>query len=243
MTFNNLSALSELGLNEYEIKAYIAILSEGIVVARKVSEISTIPYAKVYQVLDTLIAKGLIIGDESRPKRFYAVDPSEGLQKRLTILEEQWKLEQEHRKELVKQLTPMLTQLYEQSGQIFKREETVYTITGSINIYGRINKLLPRVKKNIILIGDAKSSFFRKVYKSVKSLTGIELIILTNDQSIKGDVTKIMPISDKTIILILDKLAMFQITRVDDDYTAVLNQISSIVDMEYNMYSKLISGD
>ncbi|MFV2016899.1 MAG: helix-turn-helix domain-containing protein, partial [Candidatus Heimdallarchaeota archaeon] len=43
--------LSELGLNEYESRAYLTVLEAGIVVAREISDRSGIPYAKVYQVL------------------------------------------------------------------------------------------------------------------------------------------------------------------------------------------------
>ena len=82
--------LNELGLNEYESRAYLTVLEAGIVVAREISDRSGIPYAKVYQVLENLSQKQLIIADESRPKKFRSRNPSEAFKERLESIENEW---------------------------------------------------------------------------------------------------------------------------------------------------------
>lgn len=52
--------LKEIGLTEYECMAYLALVKYGELTAGQVSENTSIPYSKVYTVLDSLEKKGWI---------------------------------------------------------------------------------------------------------------------------------------------------------------------------------------
>ncbi len=56
-------ALREIGLTEYETMTYLALVKAGELTANDVSNSTTIPYSKVYTVLDTLEKRG---GSKSR---------------------------------------------------------------------------------------------------------------------------------------------------------------------------------
>jgi hypothetical protein len=66
------STLLELGLNRYEARVYQALIAEGTSTAKTISNITGIPYGKVYEVINSLAAKGFSllhasgIGFESR---------------------------------------------------------------------------------------------------------------------------------------------------------------------------------
>jgi sugar-specific transcriptional regulator TrmB len=66
--------LVELGLNQYEAKAYLALLERDSLAAGEVAKISKIPRARSYDVLDTLVEKGLASLKPGRFKKYCAGD-------------------------------------------------------------------------------------------------------------------------------------------------------------------------
>ncbi len=56
-----IATLRKLGLNRYESKAYIALVSLGVTTAGKLAEKSGIPRAKVYEVLRSLERQGFAV--------------------------------------------------------------------------------------------------------------------------------------------------------------------------------------
>ena len=78
------AALREMGLNAYEIDSYLVLVSGGQMTAMEVSEQASVPYSKMYEVLNSLKEKGWIKSTESRPFKYYPVPPMEAT--RLTKL-------------------------------------------------------------------------------------------------------------------------------------------------------------
>ena len=71
------AALREMGLNAYEIDAYIVLLEGGQMTAMEISQQATVPYSKMYEVLNQLKEKGWIKSSETRPFKYYPVPPLE----------------------------------------------------------------------------------------------------------------------------------------------------------------------
>ena len=71
------SALHEMGLNAYEIDAYLVLLDVGQMTAMEISQQANVPYSKMYEVLNSLKEKGWIKSSESRPFKYYPVPPLE----------------------------------------------------------------------------------------------------------------------------------------------------------------------
>jgi sugar-specific transcriptional regulator TrmB len=74
---NTRVALREMGLNAYEIEAYIVLLEGGQMTAMEISHQATVPYSKMYEVLNSLKEKGWIKSSETRPFKYYPVPPLE----------------------------------------------------------------------------------------------------------------------------------------------------------------------
>ena len=74
-----IECLKSLGLTKYEALVYIALLKVVSATASEIHEISTVPRASVYPVLDQLQEKKLISVARSTPKRFAALSPAEGV--------------------------------------------------------------------------------------------------------------------------------------------------------------------
>jgi len=74
---NTKETLHELGLNAYEVDAYVALLESGQMTAMEISREATVPYSKIYEVLNSLKEKGWIRSSETRPFKYSPVSPLE----------------------------------------------------------------------------------------------------------------------------------------------------------------------
>ena len=86
--------LHEIGLTEYETRAYLTLLEHGVMTASGVSEFGGVPYSKVYETLNSLERKGWIEVEHGRPSRYFPKAPSEALEAarlRLTDMVNGWK--------------------------------------------------------------------------------------------------------------------------------------------------------
>jgi sugar-specific transcriptional regulator TrmB len=68
--------LLQLGLTEYETKAYTALLNMHLCTATQASERSGVPRTRIYQVLESLQRKGWVRVYSGVPLLFQAVEPS-----------------------------------------------------------------------------------------------------------------------------------------------------------------------
>ena len=74
-TILNPKDLENFGLSSYEAKVYVSMLPLGQTTAKDISNISNIPFGRIYDVLTSLENKGIIEKQDTRPKRYIAKDP------------------------------------------------------------------------------------------------------------------------------------------------------------------------
>ena len=72
-----LNKLKDFGLNSYESKLWVALLSRGVSTAGELSDISSVPRSRAYDVLESLEKKGFIVVKVGKPIKYLAVNPSE----------------------------------------------------------------------------------------------------------------------------------------------------------------------
>lgn len=76
--------LRDIGLSEYEARAYRTLLAMGATTAQELSDASQVPMGRVYDVLNDLETQGLVRSQNAaRPKRYVAVDPDDALDRLL----------------------------------------------------------------------------------------------------------------------------------------------------------------
>jgi len=76
-----LNKLKDFGLNSYESKLWVALLSRGVSTAGELSDISNVPRSRAYDVLESLEKKGFIIVKVGKPIKYLAVTPSEVIER------------------------------------------------------------------------------------------------------------------------------------------------------------------
>lgn len=76
-----LNKLKDFGLNTYESKLWIALLSRGVSTAGELSDIANVPRSRSYDVLESLEKKGFIVMKLGKPIKYIAVTPTEVLER------------------------------------------------------------------------------------------------------------------------------------------------------------------
>ena len=137
------SILREMGLNEGEIKVYLALLKNGPNLAGLISRITGIHRRNVYDITDRLIQKGVIGYIVKNNRRvFEAVNP----EKFLEIVKE--------KESLIREGLPMLKEMYSNEKE---REETKFYkgANGLKNIFE--DQLSGKKGSEILVLGASKS--------------------------------------------------------------------------------------
>jgi len=135
-------SLRSIGLTEYETLAYLVLVKSGELTAAKVSEQTTIPYSKVYSVLDGLERKGWIEISGGRPRKYYPRPPVEALEAERLRNENRF---EEFRETVVSELQP----LYERRD--VKEKPEIWIIRGLENIASIIKEIPGKVKRELMV--------------------------------------------------------------------------------------------
>lgn len=138
-------ALENLGLSTYEAKAYLALLSESPLTGYKLSKISGVPRSRIYETIEKLTAKGLILSQEGDTILLIPVSLESFLKKK----------EKESRQNLdfLKEVLPQLKKPAETQG--------IWTTSGQDRIFETINHVISQAKSHIYLVSfDSDIVFF-----------------------------------------------------------------------------------
>jgi sugar-specific transcriptional regulator TrmB len=170
-----INILKEFGLGEYEAKAYLALLERGKISARIVSEVTRIPYTKIYQVLQNLERFGFIISVSGKPRRHMAVSPKKALKKRMMQIEKEHEKENKKRETLKEKLVKELGSVFKDIGEEEIGEGGTWTIVGSVNVNSYIKSLFDNAKALRCTLSDLES--FVGNYKNEIKNTKAEILV------------------------------------------------------------------
>jgi len=134
--------LKSLGLTKYEALVYIGLLKVASATASEIHEISGVPRASVYTVIDQLLGKGLVSVSQSAPKRFAAFPPEDAIARLMSRIERD-----------AQYCRDVLSQIYrERTSLRTGAEELIWNIYGIENIRKRLIRMISGAKKEIRII-------------------------------------------------------------------------------------------
>jgi sugar-specific transcriptional regulator TrmB len=139
-------AIENLGLSTYEAKAYYALLSESPLTGYKLSKISGVPRSRIYETIEKLISKGMVLTQEGDTTLLIPVSLESFLEKK----------ERESKQNIgfLKEVIPQLKKPAEAQG--------IWTITGRDQIFETIKHLVSLAKSHIYLVSfDSDIPFFK----------------------------------------------------------------------------------
>ena len=148
-----LSKLKDFGLNSYESKVWVALLSRGVSTAGELSDIANVPRSRSYDVLESLEKKGFVVMKLGKPIKYIAVPPSEVVERvkkqiKVRAEEEQSVLDEIKESDVLEELNILHTNGIETQDP----SELTGSIRGRENIYTHLEYQLKQAKENFVLI-------------------------------------------------------------------------------------------
>jgi sugar-specific transcriptional regulator TrmB len=155
-----------MGLSAYEIDTYLILLEHGQMTAMEISKSASVPYSKIYDVLNSLKEKGWVKSSESRPYRYYPISPTEAVAVTRQKFEDKYQIWERsvteelqplyEKRELVER--PDILILHGQQAVLTKLEEVVRKATKEVMVAA------PTFAKPIVASAD---EFFEELKKTV----------------------------------------------------------------------------
>jgi len=169
---NTREILRGMGLNAYEIDAYIVLLEGGQMTAMEVSREASVPYSKIYEVLNSLKEKGWVKSSESRPFKYYPVPPVEAMAFTKLRLEDKY---QSWERAVAEELQP----LYEKR-ELVERAD-ILMLHGQQAVLAKLEEVLKKATKEVMV---AAPEFARPIMalaesllNGVKKAVGVKLMV------------------------------------------------------------------
>lgn len=182
-----LDKLKDFGLNSYERKLWIALLSRGVSTAGELSDISNVPRSRAYDVLESLEKKGFIVVKVGKPIKYLAVSPTEVIGRvKKKVIEEA-----EQRNKILSQLKESellgeLNSLHQEGIKLVDPTDKSGSFRGRDKVYEHLLMMVKNAKQSVTLM-TSKDGFARKhdtlatqLKKSAKNGVDIKISVPAN---------------------------------------------------------------
>jgi sugar-specific transcriptional regulator TrmB len=179
------SLLRDIGLKEYEAKAFVSIVQCGVCSADQVSKISHIPLTRVYETMQSLQKMGIVTVLNTRPKKYRLVSV-DALNNLIEHKKRLMKQELDRSETIIKEIKSMVPKA--SLGDSNEVREGFWIIKGREPSARKIIDEEKKAGKEILYFSDDFSWFpkFRKIFEArIKSGVAVKVLININDKTVK----------------------------------------------------------
>lgn len=220
-----LDVLKQIGLNLYERRLWLALLSRGNSTAGELSKISKVPHSRTYDILQSLADRGFILIQPGRPLRYVALKPSEAFERAKKKISEDAELAKERIANLQKSpILKDLEQIYKNSLKVTEPAQLSGVLHGRHAFHRQFGTLLDGAKRHVSIVGNA--SFLKEIAEkhgeTIKraARNGVKIRIvappnaeLDNDLGSVVDLKTSSKSTEMRLALIDDNHVMFALTN------------------------------
>lgn len=148
-----LNKLKAFGLNTYEAKLWMALLSRGVSTAGELSDIANVPRSRSYDVLESLEKKGFIMMKLGKPIKYVAVKPSEVLDRVKKRIENEAQTQTRMIDNIKNsEVLEELRVLHSRGIQTVDPGDLTGSIKGQNNIYTHVSSAIKNAEKSVIIM-------------------------------------------------------------------------------------------
>lgn len=145
--------LKDFGLNSYESKLWVALLSRGVSTAGELSDISNVPRSRTYDVLESLEKKGFIVVKVGKPIKYLAVPPAEVVER----VKKRVMFDAEQKNQTLSKLKDSevlgeLDSLHNVGVRLVDPTDKSASFRGREKVYDHLNMLVKGAKKSVHLM-------------------------------------------------------------------------------------------
>jgi sugar-specific transcriptional regulator TrmB len=139
--------LAELGLTGYEAKTYVALLRRESSTAAQAARVAKVPRQRVYDVLASLVEKGLAAARPGPVVKYVAEAPGDALNRLLSRRREELQELEQHTESLIETLGPSFVAGREENGSL----EYIEVLRDRRAINERFDELRAGIKEEILV--------------------------------------------------------------------------------------------
>lgn len=147
-----INQLKGIGLNSYESKLWLALLSKGVASAGELADLANVPRSRSYDVLESLEKKGFIIMKIGKPIKYIAVQPEHVIDKVRKKLVEDAGLQDEFLSKI--EQSPLIDELksvYKSGIQQIDPLDLTGSVKGRKNLYHLLERMVKSADKSVLV--------------------------------------------------------------------------------------------
>lgn len=157
--------LKSIGLNLYERKLWVALLSKKVSTAGALSELADVPRSRVYDTLESLANNGFVIIQQSKPMKYVAVPPGEAFEKAKEVLKKGFqtttkRIDRIKESEALKELED----LYEKGMETVNAGEVTGSLKGRFSMMQQLRTMLKNAEFKVNMVTGPKT--LKEIYSS-----------------------------------------------------------------------------
>ena len=148
-----LDSLKQIGLNLYERKLWVSLLSRGTSTAGELSSLAKVPHSRTYDVLESLSEKGFVLTQNTKPLKYVAIKPEEGFDRAKKKIEQNSKIAVDRIKKMQKSsITKELNKLFKDGVSLLSPGEMNGSLKGRHMIHQQFGTVVKDSKKHISIV-------------------------------------------------------------------------------------------
>jgi HTH-type transcriptional regulator, sugar sensing transcriptional regulator len=169
--------MESLGLTSYETKVYLSLLETGSMTASNISKKSSVPYSKIYEVLNSLEDKGWLEIDSSRPQKFFPKSPLTALEAMRMRIENDIR---DNENLIVGELMP----IYQKSG--IREKPEIWVVRGIYNIAAKVSEIIQTCQHELLIaLPHVAENIAKPVQPMLRMLheRGVRITVLASEET------------------------------------------------------------
>lgn len=235
-----LSALQELGLTRSEARTYVALVARGSSAATDIARDAKIPHPRIYDIMESLAARGLVEIQTGRRRKYVATKPEVAFERLLKRFREKGEI-----------VASYLSKIYNTKMEI----PSVWMLKGRNNIIDEISQICYQAENEILLAVpiNLQRSLRRCLRKAHKRGAAISLVIYPNEKERKIDsrIAKyadvrvreppgsVLALADFDDCLLCSNKTLICQSSVDEGHAIVAGDIELLQILSYFFYHSL----
>ena len=210
-----LDALKTIGLNKYERNLWVALLSRGSATAGELSDISSVPRSRCYDVLESLADRGFVVVQPGKPMKYVTIQPREALERAKKKIQEDSRETVERINRLAKSdVIKELEKIHKENIKTVRPEDLTGALKGRYAMLQHTEGMFKKAKKSIKLITtetgliELSENHFQHIKKAAESGVKIQLAapITKQNTEVAKDLAKYASVRDISKIEHVEKL-------------------------------------
>jgi len=158
----------QLNLTPYESRAYVSLVIHGPMSPSELAKKAGIPRPRAYDVLQSVIEKGLLVEQHGKPSIFAATEPKQALENLLTAIEMETSKQLEEKRKAAQTLTELLSQMYEKSRRLKIEKRKVWFTQRDVAFISIYCEAIRNCEKEFLVASTDLRSPEKEILESVK---------------------------------------------------------------------------